>query len=174
MGVTVSSKISHALELSCILDLVDFAPALPAFSAADSLPFGFLGEISPCTLSCFWDFSYALTDSFLLLILSPGQDPSRSSSCIEGIMRSGSALALVDVRDILLRGDSDNTKDRCDCFELALVGLAELETIESGVIWVSDPSSSPSLSTTHDSDSFGFARSRTCGVLGFGILVFQV
>ena len=88
-------------------------------------------------------------------------------------MRSGSALALVDVRDVLLRGDSDETEDRRGCFESALVGVAELETIEPGIVWVSDSSSSPSLSTTHDSDSFGFALSRACGIFGLGILVFQ-
>lgn len=49
-------------------------------------------------------------------------------------MRSGSTLALVDVREVLLRGVSGNFEDCCDSLNAsARIGLAEPDTKEADV-----------------------------------------
>ena len=161
IAVAMFSINSHVLEPSCVSSFLGFTPALLAVApAVDRLLLVFFGDLSSRTPSDSCDLSYALIGVFLFLIFSSDQDPSRLSSCIEGMMRSGSALAPVDVRGNLLCGDPDETKDRFDVFDASIrVGLAAFETVQPDIICVSDSSSSPSLSTTHDSDNFGFALS---------------
>ena len=156
-------------EVPKVFDVLGFTPLLiPVFSAVISLDFIFLDDFSPCML----DDIRSLSAVFLAFSFASGQDPSSSFSCIEGITRSGSTLALVEVRDDLLCGLSGEFLGCCDCLSLSTrVGLAEFDTAEAGVNSPSESLSSPSLSTTQESPSCGFARGRACDLCCLGMLI---
>ena len=116
-------------KLSWAVRVFDVKSALlPAVSAIDCLLLVFLEGSSNRMASNFWDLPGTLIGSFPRLFLNSGQSPSTPSSCIEGIIRSGSALARAEVRGVLLRGVSAEVEDRWDCLTASTrVGLAELD-----------------------------------------------
>ncbi len=123
-------------KLAWTLGNFDFKLALlSTVSTVDRLLVVVFGDSSARMPSDLWDLPGILTGSFTPLFLKSGEDLSRSSSCIEGMIRSGSALARADVRDVLLRGVSDEVEDRWDFLTAsARVGLAELDVAGGGVV----------------------------------------